>query len=100
MPQVEELNGWGIKDIQLGMYHSVALSDKHVVYSWGSSAEGQLGHVNKTKEEQLPRVVDSLEGKGVEQISVGAFHSIALTAKPPPAPTPPSQRGKLGCTLL
>ena len=47
----------------------------------------------------LPRVVDTLEGQGVEQISCGAYHCAALTVPPLPAPTPPSQRSQ-GCTVL
>jgi len=96
--QLDELDGWGVKSLELGMHHTVALTDKEVVYAWGSSSRGQLGMSDKTKQEAVPRVVDSLEGRGVQQISVGAYHTAALTVERPAAPTPPSKRGK-GCTI-
>lgn len=97
--QVDELDGWGVKSVQLGLYHSVALTDRDTVYAWGSSSCGQLGMADKTKEEVKPRVVDHLEGRGVQQISVGANHTAALTVPPPVPPTPPSKRGQ-GCSIL
>lgn len=98
--QVTELDDFGTRDLQLGMYHSVALTTNEVVYSWGSSAEGQLGHADKSKQEKIPRVVDGLEGKGIRQIAVGGRHSCALSVDPLDAPIPPSKRDDGLCNVL
>lgn len=42
--QVEDLDDVVIVDCVLGNHHSVALSDRGVVYTWGSGSYGQLGH--------------------------------------------------------
>lgn len=42
--QVEDLDDVVIVDCALGNHHSVALSDRGVVYTWGSGGYGQLGH--------------------------------------------------------
>ncbi|KAI9979801.1 hypothetical protein PInf_002919 [Phytophthora infestans] len=42
--RVDDLNDVVIADSRLGSHHSVALSAGGIVYTWGSSGYGQLGH--------------------------------------------------------
>jgi hypothetical protein len=49
----------------------------YAVYGWGKSEEGQTGR--KSASDKLPVLVESLSGKGVQQVSAGYMHSLFLT---------------------
>lgn len=79
---VRALEGVKVLSISLGFNHSVALTDNCLVYSWGRSEYGQLGH-NDIAPSMTPRMVESLCDKGVHTISTGAFHTCALGSELP-----------------
>lgn len=65
-----------IVDIAAGHGHSIALTDKGHVYSFGSSVLGQLGTGNSTKS-SLPVLVKGFYGR-VTKIATGYFHSVNI----------------------
>lgn len=85
--------GIKIVDCKVGEYHTVALTDKGEVYSWGyggkkgyfswmvSQEVGALGHGDR-KPYFLPKKVEFFDtiGSKVIQISAGLYHTVALTA--------------------
>eukprot|EP01133_Synstelium_polycarpum_P008173 gene8173-9607_t len=71
--------GDAIVSIACGHYHSVALTTFHEVYSWGfSAALGLQGH---PKEALEPRLVSSLLGQNVINVSCGFSHTLVSTDK-------------------
>ncbi|KAK6640099.1 hypothetical protein RUM43_008376 [Polyplax serrata] len=66
-----------IVDLAAGHGHSIVLSDKGHVYSFGSGVFGQLGTGTTTKF-TLPTLVKGFEGK-VISVATGYFHNLALT---------------------
>lgn len=64
-----------IVDIAAGHSHSLALTDKGHVYSFGSSVLGQLGTGN-SKKSSVPVLVKGLQGR-VTKIATGYFHSVS-----------------------
>uniref|UniRef100_A0A3Q2D4F0 Alsin Rho guanine nucleotide exchange factor ALS2 n=1 Tax=Cyprinodon variegatus TaxID=28743 RepID=A0A3Q2D4F0_CYPVA len=59
-----------------GLEHSLALSDHHELWAWGSGC--QLGLVTKTFPVCKPQKVEHLAGRRVIQVACGAYHSLAL----------------------
>eukprot|EP00656_Telonema_subtile_P058619 TRINITY_DN9984_c0_g1_i2.p1 TRINITY_DN9984_c0_g1~~TRINITY_DN9984_c0_g1_i2.p1 ORF type:complete len:190 (-),score=28.56 TRINITY_DN9984_c0_g1_i2:28-597(-) len=57
--------------------HMLALARGGHVFSWGSGANGQLGH-GTTESLSSPLLIRSLEEKGVCQIAAGGAHSAGL----------------------
>ena len=70
-----------IISVACGFYHSLALSDKSEVYSWGSSRYGCLGKYHK-KFQPIPKIIDKdIEGhdfNNIIQVSAGMYLSMAL----------------------
>eukprot|EP01126_Amoeba_proteus_P014060 TRINITY_DN1608_c0_g1_i1.p1 TRINITY_DN1608_c0_g1~~TRINITY_DN1608_c0_g1_i1.p1 ORF type:complete len:306 (-),score=54.64 TRINITY_DN1608_c0_g1_i1:734-1651(-) len=67
-----------ITNIKAGNKHSLALTDKGELYSWGCGKHGRLGHGNENDSE-IPRKIACDEK--FTAISAGKSHSIALTAR-------------------
>lgn len=57
IPFAGEVGTWRVNSIACGWYHTVALTDVGLVYSWGSGADGQLGH-GDTLTCSTPRLID------------------------------------------
>ncbi|XP_034042312.1 alsin-like isoform X2 [Thalassophryne amazonica] len=70
------LKGEKVIKITAGSHHSLALSAKCQVYSWGSNVCGQLGHVNSPV--TVPQPLQLSEGVRVWDISAGQSHSLLL----------------------
>ena len=65
-----------ITDVKTGYYHSIALTEKGEVYTWGYNGNGQLG--NGTREDSLvPVKVTGLEN--IAKIDAYKYMTIALT---------------------
>ena len=65
-----------ITDVKTGYYHSIALTEKGEVYTWGYNGNGQLG--NGTREDSLvPVKVTGLEN--IAKIDAYKYITIALT---------------------
>jgi alpha-tubulin suppressor-like RCC1 family protein len=76
--KVTSLSGKNITAIFAGDYHSLALSSDGKVYATGQNAYGQLG-LGDTTDCNTFTDVTSLSGKTIIAISVGGFHSLALS---------------------
>ncbi|KAL8577369.1 hypothetical protein ACOMHN_038273 [Nucella lapillus] len=64
--------------IQCGQYHSLAITDRCRVWTWGWGVHGQLGHGDP--EDQLwPRCVQHLVGRNVVRAALGYCHTLVLT---------------------
>ncbi len=72
------LEGNGIQSIAAGRYHSMALTGFGAVFSWGCGENGQLGH-DSDESVCVPRVISTIVGSVVGQISCGEHHTAALT---------------------
>lgn len=62
--------------IEAGTFHSLALRDDGLVFSWGQNPDGQLGNPPVSAGTFPPTLISNLNG--VVKISVGTFHSLAL----------------------
>ncbi|XP_048243824.1 E3 ubiquitin-protein ligase HERC2-like isoform X1 [Haliotis rufescens] len=65
--------------VNSGGKHCLALSSEGEVYSWGEGEDGKLGHGNRSPCDR-PRVIESLRGKEVIDISAGGAHSACITS--------------------
>ncbi|KAL2332711.1 hypothetical protein Fmac_013924 [Flemingia macrophylla] len=61
-----------------GPGHSVAVTSKGVVYSFGSNSSGQLGH-GTTDEESRPRPIRTLQGIRIIQAAAGAGRTMLVS---------------------
>jgi alpha-tubulin suppressor-like RCC1 family protein len=66
--------------IQAGYFHTLVLTDSGDVFTFGSGAEGQLGHGDLLSQ-FTPKLLSSeeLDGHRVTQVAAGSFHSLLLT---------------------
>jgi len=73
-----------ISMISLGGTHSIALSSKGRVFSWGNNAKGQLGDGTSTRKltpVEITNQFDLAEDEVISFITLGERHSAALTSK-------------------
>ena len=76
VPQnVEKLNGVGICQIECGAQFSLALSKNGLVWTWGKGDYFRLGH-GSDQHVRKPTVVESLRGKKIVHVAVGALHCL------------------------
>ncbi|XP_064465939.1 uncharacterized protein LOC135377460 isoform X2 [Ornithodoros turicata] len=64
--------------VACGMAHNLALTYEGVVFTWGCSNHGELGH-GTLDSEGAPKVVEALEGIYIRKIAAGGWHSAALS---------------------
>jgi alpha-tubulin suppressor-like RCC1 family protein len=74
---VEALSHCFVSQIACGRTHTLALTDKGKIYSWGQSKFGQAGHGDR-QPVKVPRLVESNER--FVSIECGEYHSFACTA--------------------
>ena len=77
--KIEAFAGQRVLAVSAGFTHSLAITADGAVWSWGAGGGGQLGHGNQ-QYQLLPKKVEALAGRHVVAVSVGNFHSLALTA--------------------
>eukprot|EP00742_Colponemidia_sp_Colp-10_P001892 GILJ01002023.1.p1 GENE.GILJ01002023.1~~GILJ01002023.1.p1 ORF type:complete len:1186 (+),score=191.03 GILJ01002023.1:27-3560(+) len=72
-----------IRQVACGGFHTAALTDTGVVWTWGDGRMGQLGHhANAFRSQFTPAVVESLEGTVfVKEIACGLNHTAALSSE-------------------
>uniref|UniRef100_A0A7S4U961 C2 domain-containing protein n=1 Tax=Guillardia theta TaxID=55529 RepID=A0A7S4U961_GUITH len=86
---VEDLSDWEprwiraletVKVVQIaaGEDHSVALTDRSEVFTWGRGLHGQLGH-GDVSDVWFPFLVKGLQGKGIKSIGCGYENTFAIT---------------------
>ncbi|XP_076909015.1 ultraviolet-B receptor UVR8-like [Bidens hawaiensis] len=61
-----------------GPGHSIAVTSKGSVYTFGSNSSGQLGH-GTTEEEPRPRIIRSLEGIRIIHAAAGAGRTMLIS---------------------
>ena len=76
--QVNALGAINIIDVACGESHTVCLSDKREVYSWGGGQLGQLGHGDFLRQ-SAPIKIANLED--IIQISCGKRHSACINSE-------------------
>jgi len=78
--QIEEIYALDIAAVSCGSRHTMVLTTKGEVYSWGWGSMGQLGH-GDLKSSNFPRKIEFFEKHGlvVDYISCGGCHSAAVT---------------------
>lgn len=74
---IELMNIIDVEDIEVGWWHSVAISSGEV-YSWGSNALGQLGIGNRVNS-KVPVRISNLED--ITQIVAGTYTSTAVDSQ-------------------
>nr|GMD88597.1 ultraviolet-B receptor UVR8 [Ipomoea batatas] len=85
----DKSSGWkpqpnhSLKDVRIvqiasGGYHSLALTDKGEVFSWGHGGHGQLGH-SSIQNQKVPVRIEALANERVTFISCGGSSSAAVT---------------------
>lgn len=69
-----------ITQVVCGKYHSICLTRRKAIFTWGHGAKGRLGHGNQ--EDQLkPKEIKGLSEKKPILIAAGESHSAAITEK-------------------
>lgn len=74
---ITNLSHESIISVQCGASHSLALSGKGQVYSWGKNTQGQCGHGN-LDDVLKPQMIKRLSDHFVVQLAAGWEHSLAL----------------------
>ncbi|XP_075036244.1 alsin [Mixophyes fleayi] len=73
---VRSMDGKEVVQLAAGSHHSVALTAKSQVYSWGSNVSGQLGHLQSPT--TMPRLAKVCEDDGVWSIAAAQDYSLFL----------------------
>jgi hypothetical protein len=68
-----------ILKVSCGWDHSIAISAAGQVFTWGSGANGKLGHGDEESCD-LPTLVKEMDGKVVVDAKAGCEHTVLLTA--------------------
>ena len=74
---IEAIPNNKVAQISAGYQHSLLLTEKHEVYSFGDGESGNLGH-GDAKSQTRPKFIEALKGKNVKQICAYE-HSLLLT---------------------
>ena len=67
-----------VKMIACGESHSLVLTEKGFLYSWGRGFEGQLGLSATIEIASTPRYVRHFDKMNVTQIAAGSYYSLAV----------------------
>ncbi|CAI9597432.1 unnamed protein product [Staurois parvus] len=73
---VRSMDGKEVVQLAAGSHHSIALTARSQVYSWGSNVSGQLGHMQSPT--TMPRPAKVCEDGCVWTIAAGQDHSLFL----------------------
>lgn len=76
---VDALRGVGIRQIACGSGHTVVLTTDGEVFTWGRGDDGRLGHGDNGWK-YVPRIIQSLTGHVVVQVTCGSYHTAAVTS--------------------
>ncbi|GIL50419.1 hypothetical protein Vafri_6548 [Volvox africanus] len=79
--RIAALKGIRIVQVAIGGWHSLALSDRGVMFAWGGNEYGQCGNVlpgQRDITEPMPVDLGLGPNQRVKQISAGGMHSLAL----------------------
>ena len=74
-------SGTVITALSCGYFHSAAVSEDGLLYTWGFGAGGRLGHGTPAQSELFPRLVEELTSARIVNVSCGKSHTLALDCK-------------------
>lgn len=74
---IEKLNELAVCQIECGAQFSLALSKYGHVWTWGKGDYFRLGH-NVDQHVRKPTIVETLRGKNIVHVAVGALHCLAV----------------------
>ncbi|XP_020100961.1 ultraviolet-B receptor UVR8 [Ananas comosus] len=77
---IQSLENVHIVQIACGGYHTLALTDKGEVLSWGHGGHGQLGHPS-IQNQKNPIVIEALANERIVYIACGGSSSAAVSEK-------------------
>jgi len=101
---VTALKKFQVQQVSCGYDHVIAFVGEDLgpdapplekVYSWGRGEEGQLGH-NDTYSRCVPKVIATLEARGVRAVAAGGFSSSAIDEAKQVYTWGDSRQGQLG----
>ena len=77
-PWLKEGIEGNVVELKAGFYHTIALTNRGEIWGWGQNTYNQLG---KTKSNVIPNPI-KIEGmeQEIKKISLGRYHSLALTS--------------------
>jgi len=79
-PQIlKPLKDKRVVQIACGVSHSLVLTDKGYLYSWGRGFEGQLGLSQTIEIATIPSFVKYFHERQVVRVAAGAYYSLAIT---------------------
>ena len=84
-----------VVQVACGEAHSAAISDRGQLYTWGAGSYGRLGH-GEEYDAMTPLQVQALAKQPVTSVSLGAFHTLAVTYDNKLLSWGGGQYGKLG----
>ncbi|KAM7462529.1 hypothetical protein LguiA_030650 [Lonicera macranthoides] len=73
----DRLIGEFVEEIACGAYHIAALTSRSELYTWGSGANGRLGH-GDTEDRNTPTLVEALKDRHVKSISCGSSYTATI----------------------
>ncbi len=76
--KVNGFNDEKVSAISCGSYHSLALTESGLVFSWGSNGRGQLG-IGHTRNSIKPQLINNRSNVFIKKIRCGRFHSLLLS---------------------
>jgi len=77
--RVEGLSSVHVRSVACGSRHTVAVTSTGALYSWGDKENGVAGHENTEGHQYTPKLVETLQGKVVVQLSACGFHTGCIT---------------------
>lgn len=75
---VKQLMGKVLVDVSCGFYHTAALTDNGVLYTWGGGIYGKLGHPT-TDNVGYPTPVKALSGKRIAAVVCTAISTVVVS---------------------
>eukprot|EP00941_MAST-03F_sp_MAST-3F-sp1_P005053 g5053.t1 len=75
---IEALKNKKVLGLACGSGHTVVLTSKGEVHTWGRGDDGRLGHGDNAWK-YVPRLVEALRGKQISQVTCGSYHTAAVT---------------------
>ncbi|KAE8651267.1 PH, RCC1 and FYVE domains-containing protein 1 [Cucumis sativus] len=73
----DRLVGEFVEEISCGAYHTVVLTSRNEVFSWGRGSNGRLGH-GDVEDRKAPTLIEALKDRHVKSISCGSNFTASI----------------------